>query len=65
MGRILLSVYATVYNNGNIVYKSINSIINQFHDFDKRFEFIIVDNYSDDGTYEILCGFQKNIIIFE
>ncbi|MCW1297198.1 MAG: glycosyltransferase family 2 protein [Candidatus Rehaiarchaeum fermentans] len=59
MEKPLVSIYATVYNNANIVSKSIKSIINQFPDFDKNFEFVIVDNYSNDGTYEILLKFQK------
>ena len=55
----LISIYATVYNNANRVRESLNSVISQFPDFSKNFEFVIVDNFSDDGTYEILEEFSK------
>ena len=55
----LISIYGTVFNNSNVIRKSINSIISKLPDFKKRFEMIIVDNYSSDGTYEILKEYQK------
>lgn len=54
-----ISIYATVFNNGNVVQKSLNSILGQFPDFDSNFELVIVDNLSIDGTYEILHRFAK------
>jgi glycosyltransferase involved in cell wall biosynthesis len=59
MSGPLCSIYATVYNNGQVVERSLNSIITQFDEFDESFEFVIVDNYSDDGTYEILRKFAS------
>ncbi len=46
----MLYFYATVFNNSSIIEKSLESIdkINTDH------KFLIVDNYSNDGTYEIL-----------
>ena len=55
----LISIYGTVFNNANVIRKSIDSIISKLPDFKKRFEMVIVDNYSSDGTYEILKGYQK------
>ena len=54
-----ISIYATVYNNFSKVKESLNSIIKQFSDFSTSFEFVIVDNYSNDGTWEILQKFAK------
>lgn len=55
-----VSIYATVYNNYNRVKDSLNSIIKQFPDFSESFEFVIVDNYSNDGTWEVLQEFAKS-----
>lgn len=57
--KIDISIYATVYNNFSRVDRSLNSIIKQFPDFSESFEFIIVDNCSNDGTWEILQKFAK------
>jgi glycosyltransferase involved in cell wall biosynthesis len=58
-GKPTISIYATVFNNGNVVQKSLDSILSQFPDFDRNFEFVIVDNMSTDGTYAILQRFAK------
>ena len=55
----LISIYGTVFNNAEVIRKSINSIISKLPDFRKKFEMFIVDNYSSDGTYEILKEYQK------
>ena len=49
-----ISVLMTVYNAENYAEESINSILNQTY---KNFEFIIVDDFSDDRSLEII----KNI----
>ena len=54
-----ITIYATVYNNFSKVKESLNSIIKQFPDFSTSFEFVIVDNYSNDGTWEVLQKFAK------
>ena len=54
-----VSIYGTVYNNSAYIKNSIDSIIGQFNDFKENFEIVIVDNYSSDGTYEILKEYQK------
>lgn len=55
----LISIYGTVFNNANIVRKSLDSVISKLPDFREKFEMVIVDNYSTDGTYEILKEYQK------
>lgn len=54
------AVYGTVYNNVDTVEATINSI------FDPKYEIVIVDNYSTDGTYEKLLQLRKefNLKIF-
>lgn len=46
----MLYLYATVYNNENTIINSIESL----NKIDIKKQFLIVDNYSYDGTYEIL-----------
>lgn len=59
LNKPIVSIYATVYNNDDRVEESLNSIIRQFPDFSKNFEFVIVDNFSTDGTWEVLQNFEK------
>ncbi len=57
-----MSVLLTVYNRLS-VKNTINSVLNQTF---KDFEFLIIDNASDDGTYELLLDFadkDKRIIV--
>ena len=46
-----LSIGLPIYNEVKFVEKTLDSILSQSFNF---FEFIIVDNYSNDGTYELL-----------
>ena len=50
----LISVYATVYNNARTLNASIDSVMRQVSKCTKEFEFVVVDNFSTDGTYELL-----------
>ncbi|MCL4391640.1 MAG: glycosyltransferase [Candidatus Parvarchaeota archaeon] len=59
MKKPVISIYATVFNNVKMVKRSIDSVINQFPDFRTKFEFVITDNYSNDGTFEILREYSK------
>lgn len=47
------SVCITTYNNVTTVQRSLRSILSQTDD---SFEVVIVDNFSSDGTYEIIKG---------
>ncbi len=55
----MISIYATVYNNAYVVEDSVRSLIRALPDFDDRFELVIVDNYSTDGTWERLLKLRR------
>jgi glycosyltransferase involved in cell wall biosynthesis len=48
-------VVTTLYNNKKWIRKCIQSVLNQSY---KNFRFIIVDDYSNDGSREILCDYN-------
>ena len=51
-----VSIIMGIYNVGNVLSESIDSIINQsFNDW----EFIICDDGSKDNTYEIALSYKK------
>ena len=53
---ILISVIMSVRNNESFVSRSIDSILNQTY---RNFEFLIVDDFSDDNTYKIIKEYEK------
>jgi glycosyltransferase involved in cell wall biosynthesis len=50
------SVCMTCYNEASTVRESLNSLLDQLDD---DYEVVIIDNYSEDGTYEVLKEFEK------
>lgn len=52
----LVSIIMSVYNEEERVKKCINSILNQDY---KNFEFLIVDDFSEDNTLEVLNKFSR------
>ena len=57
---VTLSVYGTVYNSHKTVEAVIKNIFDTFSEIKNNIEVVIVDNYSDDGTYEIIKKMQEN-----
>ena len=62
------SIIIPTYNRSNEIVKAIDSVLNQ--DF-KDFEIIVIDDFSTDGTEELIRGLEipnlvyiKNIIWF-
>ena len=55
----LISVIIPSYNSENHIERCITSVLNQTN---KNFEIIIVDNYSDDKTLEIINNLKSNKI---
>ena len=57
MSKPLVSVIMSVYNGRDFIRRSVDSILNQtFRDF----EFIIIDDGSNDGGSEILNEYAKS-----
>ncbi|MBM01513.1 MAG: hypothetical protein CL762_02180 [Chloroflexi bacterium] len=53
----VISIGLPVYNDEEFISETVNSILSQSF---KYFELIIVDNHSEDGTYEILKKFESD-----
>ncbi len=53
-----VSIITPVYNNKDDIVKAITSVLNQTY---KVFEMIIVDDMSNDGTYDIVLQFLNQI----
>lgn len=57
--HLLISVIIPTYNHARFIGRAIESVLNQTY---KKFEAIIVDNYSDDGTEGIVNSYNDNRI---
>ena len=53
---MLVTVIMSTFNKENILIDSVKSILNQTL---SNFEFLIMDDFSNDSTYEILAEFEK------
>ena len=62
MKSIFFSVIIPTYNQGNLLTKAVNSVLDQSF---KNFEIIIIDNFSDDKTQKIVENFKSDKIIYE
>ena len=51
----LISIVIPTYNRADLIPKAIQSVIDQTY---QNWELIIVDNYSDDGTKEVIHSFK-------
>ena len=54
---INVSVIMAVRNSEQFISQAIESVLNQTY---KNFEFIIIDDFSNDSTYKIIKNFKKN-----
>ena len=61
MKNIYFSIILPTFNRANLIKRAIQSVLDQKF---KNWELIIVDNYSNDSTEEIVKNFSKNNIIF-
>ena len=61
MKNIYFSIILPTFNRADLIKRAIQSVVDQ--EF-KHWELIIVDNYSNDSTEEIVKNFSKNNIIF-
>lgn len=59
--EILFSIVIPTYNRANLIKRCIESVINQTY---QNWEAIIVDNYSEDNTEEIVSSFNDERIRF-
>ena len=55
----LISVVIPTYNRADLIPKAIQSVLDQNY---QNWELIIVDNYSDDGTKEVIDSFKDSRI---
>jgi len=62
MDSIFFSVIIPTYNRVELLKKAINSVLTQTY---KNFEIIIIDNYSNDDTQEVVENFKNIKIIYQ
>ena len=55
----LISVVIPTYNRADLIPKAIQSVLDQTY---QNWELIVVDNYSDDGTKEVIDSFKDSRI---
>lgn len=59
MSDPLFSIIIPTYNRANEIGRCLSSVVNQTY---KQWEAIVIDNYSEDNTEEIVNGFNDNRI---
>lgn len=57
-----ITVLITVKNNAGTIKQCIESVLNQTY---RNYDVMVIDAYSDDGTFEILKKFGKNIKLYQ
>lgn len=57
----LVSVLTPAYNRASFIEDAIKSVLNQTYE---NIEYIVVDDGSDDGTFDILRDYEKQGLIF-
>ncbi|WP_233643294.1 glycosyltransferase family 2 protein [Staphylococcus devriesei] len=65
MAKPYFSIIITTYNNINTIKKTLDSVVNQTLNNDK-YEIIVIDDQSTDGTMEILSAYnESNLKIYQ
>ena len=62
MNSVFFSVIIPTYNRCDLLKRAINSVLAQSF---KKFEIIIIDNYSTDKTHKIVKNFKKKNIKYK
>ena len=62
MDSIFFSIIIPTYNRCDLLRKAVNSVLTQTY---KNFEIIIIDNYSDDNTQEVVESFKNSKIVYQ
>lgn len=58
---ILVSVIIPTYNRGSTIQRAVNSVLAQTYD---NFEIIVIDNFSNDGTEQLIKGYVDDRVNF-
>jgi len=61
MSKCLVSLCGTVYNNADRIGNAIETLTNAFKGL--NYEIVVVDNYSDDGSFEVLNKYARHFPI--
>ena len=66
MAETILSVYGTVFNSKDSIKIAVDNIYKTFFGIKDHIEIVIVDNYSTDGTYEVLQELSEtyNLLLY-
>lgn len=61
LDNIEYSIVIPVFNSGNILPVLIGNIVNYFKELNYSFEILLVDDHSNDNTWEVICSLSKEI----
>ena len=59
--EIMFSVEVTTYNQKDYIAQTLQSILNQKHSY--KYEILVSDDCSTDGTQDIIKEYKKNTLI--
>ena len=59
VNEVEISIYSTVYNNSRTIVHCVTLLAKVMNELNVNWEFVVTDNYSTDGTYELLVNLSK------
>lgn len=59
---VFFSVIIPTFNQANLLSKALSSVLSQSF---KNYEIIVIDNFSDDSTYDIVKSFENTNLIYK